>query len=209
MFTRVTRAPGAGRQMGIAEIVITSVLGSGVLLGAVAWLVRSLMLHLLSKDLESFKGQLQLAAFEHQVRFSQLHERRASILAELYSKVVQLHRTASSFVHWYQSANDADKKRRLKLLWQAADEYVGYFEQHRIYFDETTCAKVDSLNDALSKATSVLAVIAEEREYLAVTDEQIFDEWKKAVAVLDMDAPKLKKSLEDCFRQILGVEVAK
>lgn len=72
--------------MGIAEIIITSVLGSGILIGAVAWVVRSLMLHLLSKDLESFKGQLQLAAFEHQVRFSQLHERRASILAELNTK---------------------------------------------------------------------------------------------------------------------------
>jgi len=195
--------------MGFAEIVITTVLGSGVLIGAVAWLVRSLMLHLLSKDLESFKGQLQLAAFEHQVRFSRLHERRASILADLYSKIVQLHGAASSFVHWYASDRDEEKDRRLKELWQAADEYRGYFERHRIYFDEPTCTIVDSLNDALSKATSVLAAITHDRNYLAVTQEQAFGLWKTAVGVLDENVPKLKKALEDRFREILGVEVVK
>lgn len=193
--------------MGPLETVLTAVGGSAILIGAVAWLVRSLMLHLLSKDLETFKGQLQLAAFEHQVRFTQLHERRASILAELYSKIVQLHRAATSFVRWYPSADDADKEHQLKQLWQAADDYRSYFERHRIYFDQPTCEKVDSLNGALSQATSVLAVFAHEGDSVTATEEEIFREWKKAMTAIDDEVSKLKQSIEDCFRGILGVEV--
>lgn len=192
--------------MGPCETVLAAVGGSAVLIGAVAWLVRSLMLHLLSKDLETFKGQLQLAAFEHQVRFTQLHDRRASTLADLYSKIVQLHRAATSFVQWYASASE---KHRLEQLWQAADDYQSYFEKHRIYFDPPTCDKVDSLNGALSRATSVLAVFAHEGKSVTATEEEVFKEWEKAMAAIDQEIPKLKRAIEDCFRGILGVEVAR
>ena len=195
--------------MGPWETVLTAVGGSAVLIGAVAWLVRSLMLHLLSKDLETFKGQLQLAAFEHQVRFTQLHERRASILAELYSKIVQLHQVATSFVRRYPSASEAEKDQKLKQLWQAADDYRSHFERHRIYFDQPTCDTVDSLNGTLSRATSVLAVFTDEGKTVTATKEEIFEEWKKAMTAIDDEVPKLKQSIEDCFRGILGVEVAR
>ena len=192
--------------MGPWETVLTAVGGSAVLIGAVAWLVRSLMLHLLSKDLETFKGQLQLAAFEHQVRFTQLHERRASILADLYSKIVQLHHAATNFVKWYASANDDEKKQRLDQLWLAADDYQSYFEKHLIYFDQPTCDKVDSLNGALSRATSVLAVFTHEGKGVTVTEEDILKEWEKAMTAMDQEIPQLKRSIENCFRAILGVE---
>ena len=41
----------------------------------------SLMSNVLSKDLERFKGELQLTAAEHQIRFAKLHERCAGVLA--------------------------------------------------------------------------------------------------------------------------------
>lgn len=102
--------------MGILEIIIASVSGSAVLMGAVAWLIRSLVVHVLSEDLESFKTKLQSAALEHQVRFTRLHENRASIIAELYSKLVALHDSASSFVRWYPSVGDEERRERLAQL---------------------------------------------------------------------------------------------
>ena len=111
--------------MGI-EQVIAAIGGSAVLFGAMAWLARSIITHVLSKDIEKhkinrqaesqkelvrLKSSLQLVEFEHQVRFSHLHERKVTIIADMYSRLVGLHRSASAFVKYYQSVNE--KKERL------------------------------------------------------------------------------------------------
>ena len=38
----------------------------------------------LAQNLEKFKADLQQAGIEHQIRFSKLHEKRATVLAELH-----------------------------------------------------------------------------------------------------------------------------
>jgi len=156
--------------MGFKEI-ITAIGGSAVLFAAMAWLTRSVIIHFLSRDLEKFKlklqeesqlelirlqSSLQLVEFEHQIRFSKLHERRAEIIADLYSKAVELHRRASTFVRLYQSLDEDKNKENTKDLWKAADEFRNYFDKHRIYFNKDTCTTIDSFNEALSQASSNL-----------------------------------------------------
>jgi len=51
------------------EIVITSIGGSAALFAIVGFLSRSLVPHLLSKDIATFKSDLEKIAYEHQVRF--------------------------------------------------------------------------------------------------------------------------------------------
>ena len=50
--------------------------GNVTLLFLLGYFGRSLVSQVLAKDIEKFKADLQLAAVEHQVRFSKLHERR-------------------------------------------------------------------------------------------------------------------------------------
>lgn len=195
--------------MGALEVIIASVGGSAVIVGAVAWLIRSLTVHVLSKDLESFKTKLESAAYERQVRFAKLHEHRASIIAELYSRLVTLHKSATDFVRWYQSVGNDEKEQHITRLWSAADDFNTYFEKNRIYFDQGTCDKVVSLNDILSRACSVLATFANEREALNISDQQVFEEWQKASNLFDLDIPKVKQTLEDSFRELLGVDIGK
>jgi hypothetical protein len=195
--------------MGVLGVIIVAFGGSAALIGAVAWLIRSLTVHILSKDLENFKTKLQSAAYEHQVRFTKLHERRAEILADLYSKIVVLHNNATNFVRWYASVGDDQKVMNIQQLWQAAEEFNIYFERNRIYFDQATCEKIVSLKDVLSRACSVLAVFAHERDSISVSNEQVFDEWQKASRLLDKDVPKVMQMLEDSFRELMGVETHK
>jgi hypothetical protein len=205
--------------MGFAEI-ITAIGGSAVLFGAMAWLVRSAINHFLSKDLEKFKlnlqretqqelmrlqSSLQLVALEHQIRFSKLHERRAQIIAELYSRVVELYRAASTFVRLYQSLDEAKNRENIKSLWTAADKFINYFDKHRIYFNENTCTTIDSFNEALSKACSNLIFFIQDASALNLTSGHIWNEWSKAMTLMEGDVPKIRKSLEGSFREILGV----
>src|SRR5262245_28272523 len=83
-------------------------LGSAVILtGALACLAKGLTKHILSKDLatykaqleatakeelERLKGQLQVAAKEHEIRFGKLHEKRAEAVMELHQFLGRIHR---------------------------------------------------------------------------------------------------------------------
>lgn len=62
--------------------------GNAAVLLVLGFLGRSLMSSVLAKDIEKFKADLHVAAIEHEVRFSKLHEKRAEVLAELYKLLV-------------------------------------------------------------------------------------------------------------------------
>lgn len=205
--------------MGIGEISAV-IGGSGVLFGAMAWLMRSIINHFLSKDLANFKlnlqkesqqellrlqSSLQLVQLEHQVRFAKLHENRAEIIAETYSKLVKLQKTTSDFVHMYQRVNDSKNKENIKQLWDAADDFKEYFEKHRIYFNPNTCSEIDDLTQALSKACSNLVIFIQDAGAIKLTTDQIWNEWNKAMTIIDSDVMKIKNSLEGSFRELLGV----
>jgi len=77
--------------------------GSGVLLAAVAWLIRAALSHGMARDLEAFKAKLQsastteaerlrhelhLVASDVEKRTGLLNEKRAEVIAELYKRLV-------------------------------------------------------------------------------------------------------------------------
>jgi len=235
--------------MGIGEIITAisvAIGGSAVLLAVLGWLARSLIVHLLAKDIETFKANLQLesqrelaqlkssldkdieafktnlqlesqrelthlkstlelSAFEHQTRFSRLHEKRAEIIGNLYGKTVDLHKSVSDFVSWFPSVDDQTKEKKLQLLWNTVDIFVEYFEKHAIYFDRDSCESIVRLKEKLSKACSHLAFFVREREAIALDDDQLLEEWNNAMSILEQEIPVIKNALEESFRGLLGV----
>lgn len=84
--------------------IIKTVLTNTVFLAILGFVAKSIFEHLLSKDidkfktglqathdreLEKFRADLRLAAFEHETRFAKLHEERAKVIADLYKLLVQ------------------------------------------------------------------------------------------------------------------------
>src|SRR5882672_1534189 len=93
--------------------VIKALGGQAVFLGAAGYLVKEIVSHRLSKQAEEFKVQLesraaveverlkaslQLVATEHQIQFAKLHEKRALVIAELYTRLIETRRTAGEFI---------------------------------------------------------------------------------------------------------------
>jgi hypothetical protein len=87
------------------QVLLTTLGGGTAVLAAAAWLIRTVLNHVLTRDAEAFKAQLkadtdieterlksslQMVAFEHQVRFSNLHAKRADVIAEIYSQMVEV-----------------------------------------------------------------------------------------------------------------------
>lgn len=133
-------------------------------------------------------------------------ERRAEIVAELYTKLVELKKSASDFVRWYNSVDEKSKNQHLEKLWCAADALDAHFDRHRICFEQAICMSIDSFRESLSRASSVLAVFVHDAKCLKVSDGQVFEEWEKANVILEREVPAIINSLDASFRRLLDID---
>src|SRR5260370_36481854 len=96
------------------QVLLTTLGGGTAVLAAAAWLIRTALNHALTRDAEAFKARLkadadieteklksslQMVAFEHQIRFSNLHAKRAKVIAEIYFQMVDVEQHGKRFVY--------------------------------------------------------------------------------------------------------------
>jgi hypothetical protein len=105
--------------------------GTALAITAVAALVRSLVTHLLSKDVETFKEKLQRQAFEHQVQYRRVDEIVAKSLAEVYGCLTESWNAGWDFVHKVPKDDDdfEAKKQRVR---EANEELLKCMQCNRI-----------------------------------------------------------------------------
>lgn len=183
------------------------------------FLARSLFTHILSKDTERFKTNLQLESrreiesfksnlaqtgYEHQVRFSRLHEKRASVIEETYANIVNLYYASARFLRMFPVSGKEPDDQNVSNLLEAMSSFVTHFERHRIYFDSEVSEKIVRLNEGLSKAINM--PLAFSTKQLLTPDRKVeMQEWSRAWDVMQKEIPPIKADLEDTFRELLGV----
>jgi len=156
--------------------------------------------------IEQFKNTLQLQTIEHQVRFSRLHEKRASVIAELYGYLVEALWEAESFLSPMQWAGEPDKKKKYD---QAQDKFIElyrYFEKHRIYLPEEICISLQDLIRTVRSQIHGFGVWARYGDHLHSDDsrKQMMEDWDSNWKAFTNEAPVARRSLENEFRLLLG-----
>jgi len=200
-------------------VVVTG--GGTVLVGASAWLIKTVITQKLTTDAEAFKARiqadanieierlkssLQIIATEHQVRFSKLHEKRAGIIADLYKKLVDLHRSGELFVITRENNPDPAKEKEFGELRQKMSEFQQFYEQHQIYLPLHVCDSFESLLSEITGkilAAGIFGRIEHPSEHTSRSSEDAFT---KAYAAFDEKIPAARMALEGEFRKMLGVE---
>jgi len=186
------------------EIIFASIGGSAVLFGVVGFLFKSLISHLLDKDVALYKSTLEKISFEHRVIFGKLHETRAEITLKLYSSIVELENKVSTFVNYAVSVDEVTNRKHMEELWKAADDFKGIFQKNRIIYSVDLCRKLDDLNNSLSEAVSELVMNIELNQETSEW-KQLAESWKKAKDLIDSKSPALKEAVEKEFRELLWV----
>jgi hypothetical protein len=177
-----------------------------LMIAGLSFLARTIVLQYFSKDLEKFKSTLTMTAYEHQIRFSRLHEKQAAVIEKTYANAVKLYYASSTFLRRYPAAKEEENQQNIRTLWKAADRFRIHFETHRIYFNAEVSEKIMNLNENLSKAVSVLVSFAD-GQFLTTDGKIVMSEWSKAMDVMEKEIPPIKATLEDSFRKILGVRI--
>jgi hypothetical protein len=193
--------------------VLTAISVSTVALAAVAWLIRSIITHFLSKDVEAYKINLQRESdreierhraelrkleLEHEVRFSKLHEKVFETIAELYALLTDAHFAMSHYLEPIANDNEPPNKEREGQAVKAYSKFNEFFKKHEIYFDPNLCEMLEKFGSEWR----YLYVDSEGDEYKKYRGEG----WQKAWNHLTTSINKIKKSLQDEFRRMISIE---
>lgn len=192
-------------------------LGSAAI-GAVAWVARSTVLHLLSMDVEKHKealraqtetallqlsSQLQVAASQKQTRFDLLHQKQAEAITTIYRLLARTNREARAFAALLEPAGAEPKTVIFERLQTVGNELRDYFEENRIYLTKSTCANFERVYFPILRSTSQLQhTFSTGRE-----PSRDRDAWEEAYTTMNQEIPPLLEALEDDFRHRLGQEV--
>jgi len=198
--------------------VITTVGGQTVLLGAAAWLIKTVVSSNLTRDSERFKTQLkadadvtierlkndlQLSAIEHQVRFSNLHQKRAEVIAETYSQMVNMFYFGQQFI-FSGSFKPAERSKEFGDAHQKLREFYLFIETNRVYLPAPVCALLDDFFSALQKPVIRVGVYSTIEYPTEQTSQEKHEALMKAYEDFEKTIPNIRKALEDEFRTLLG-----
>ena len=205
------------------QSILVALGGNAILLIALGWLARSLGSQILAKDLERFKSELaatshtaierskhelQMLALEHEVRFSKLHEKRASVVAEIYGLLVEAHWASQSFVSAVGFAGDPPKSQQYNSAMNASAEFYRFFEKNRIYLPTEVCRQLDEFIRNIRKEMIGFGIYATAEDgYLPESAVQKkYDAWIKVGEYFSNEVPKARELLETELRKLIGAQ---
>lgn len=159
--------------------------------------------------IEQLKSDLQLRTIEHQVRFSRLHEKQATVIADVYAHLVETLWEAESFLSPVEWNGEPSKKEKYATSINKIIELFRYFDKHRIYLPEHLCDILDQL------ITEIRGHVTKYGVYLTWDDSSLqehtrkekYDAWIGGWEAIRTQIPEVRKKLEDEFRTLLGQQI--
>ena len=207
------------------QTVLLAIGGNTTVLLVLGWLGKSFLDKVIARDtmvfelnlkaksdaaMEHLKNDLQLATIEHEVRFSRLHEKRATVIAELYGHLVETLWEAESFLSPMEWVGEPNKGQKRITAMNKVAELYRYFDKHRIYLPPALCTSLESL--VLEVRTLIIKfgvyVDLKDETMPAHTYKQKQDAWLDGFEAIKNKVPQARERLEEEFRSLLGARAA-
>jgi hypothetical protein len=201
---------------GFFQDLIKTLGAAAIVVAAVAWLAKSIITHILSrnievyktelkresdKEIEGLKSRLQIAAQERQIVFNRLHEKRAEIVAESYTLISGLTSRAVKLGGDIFHGGLRTPQQRAEEIYDECFKFYEYFQQRRIYFSEEVCETMDRFVNVIAETNATLRSTIDNLDHLTEDNRNIY----KKMAILMDELPSIKKLIENDFRNLLGV----
>lgn len=226
------------------QVLLTTLGGASILVAALAWLSKKIISSVFMKDLEKFKAELksngdlviekfkseiQLEAQKRIIEYTSLHEKRAELIADLYSRLYQLYNSIQKVLFEYEHRLireevdrkdpsfskrqnwemipgihflDANEEKQLKELSLLISEFYNFYSSHKIYFTPQVCDLIDRFAGLAAYLKMNYGNIAlKDKDGKLYVNPEIKEVWDKAIEAI----PLLLSNLEGEFRTILGV----
>tara|TARA_B110000091_G_scaffold71050_1_gene78365 strand:+ start:799 stop:1476 length:678 start_codon:yes stop_codon:yes gene_type:complete len=168
----------------------------------------------LSGESKFFQHELDTRLSEFNIRYFKLHNDRGEIIEKLYAKLVKLNTSMEILTHPMKThSNTQDfEEYENELIINAEESYNSlndFYQIKKIFFQEDTTKVIDKILDVFKTAYFNYNDYGFYVKGTAVEDGEIIESRKKmkdAYLSVKNEIPKVKKNLEDEFRELLGVE---
>lgn len=158
----------------------------------------------LALKLEEFKFEKQKIAEENRIKYVKLHEDRAEVIKNLYSKLVDMEDFLSSYVnHIKQNKTSEDYFQYIrKELFQSVTDFMIYANRNKIFFDKTINHYIKEI-----EAITNIIVTSYEEERDDGSDLKNTETWHELTSMMiNGDMKEFREELEAQFQNLLGIE---
>ncbi|RAU23232.1 hypothetical protein CU669_03490 [Paramagnetospirillum kuznetsovii] len=150
-------------------------------------------------EIERLRSDLSRAASENNIVFAHLHEKRADVIANIYSTLKNVHHQLYNYVKGIEFSGEPSKEDRSKLLADAHKEFFDIYTKKLIFVPAFIAAKIDEIN-------AMMVRTGNEFTYVVLNDQNP-ERMKKWVEVEERCSGPIKDALTDLeveFRRLLG-----
>jgi hypothetical protein len=152
----------------------------------------------LEKELEIYKSELSIAHHKQE----KLHEKRLDVLTELFKRLVVLNRNMKEMTAMMKPViEDFDKEEneRINKTGISYNDFVIFYSDHEIFFNEKTCELIDNLVKVYFES---LWEYSYERNFKLRNPHDL----KTVYENISVEIPKILKELKADFRRIIRVD---
>lgn len=180
-------------------------------LAIVGWFTKSLIKHLLSKDIENYKNKLKFesdkeieilkatlrrTAIEYKVRFSRLDAQRAEVINKLHIHLKEAIYAAKILLFQSNNNKSSSKDDKYKMAKKKILSLADYLNRHSLYFTEKLYDDILKITELLGHECSTYKKSCKSSKAKKDTNA-----WKQ----IEQNVFEARKALEYEFRSILGV----
>jgi hypothetical protein len=101
---------------------------------------------------EKLKSELSIAAAQRQALFSNLNERRAEVIAEVYAALMAAINAVADYTKPFEPAGGTPREERQKIAIDAANALAKLYDTKKIFVPEDAAKKLDEINLELKGA---------------------------------------------------------
>jgi hypothetical protein len=103
-------------------------------------------------EIEKLKSELSVAAAQRQALFSNLHERRAEVIAEVYASLKEAIAAVADYTKAFEPDGGASRPERRTKAVSAANDFAKLYDKKKIFVPEPAAKKLDEINMELKQA---------------------------------------------------------
>lgn len=150
-------------------------------------------------EIEKLKSALSISAAQRNLQFSKLHEQRATVIAEAYSKLKSLYRALRNYTDFYQPVGEPFFKGTQEAAGDAIKAFEDYIDTMMIFIPKTTASKIDVIRAEVTEVYSEFFYNVD-----LSTDTDRTTTWIDISNKVVGDIRVALTELEDEFRILLG-----
>jgi len=178
---------------------------SAVALALVAWLAREITKHWLSKDIEVYKETLRSELSREEFVFRQVRERRALVVASLFSLLQRALNAAKDYVMMSDHYSTEEKRREaVESTAAIVREARQYFDENRIWLEGQVSDKIEAILKVHGEELFGRFTNAAQMQRGGLGKDWVGVDMTRLLEQAIKEVPEALRALEDQFRTALA-----